>query len=157
MIKVIFLSLWQYFTQILLKKTVPICFIMLLNVNFHLKCFLKQKANAELKGLCLQMWCGEPMPESPGNSNYICCKITSHAERIKKRSRETCLCIVVCVFSTLYLFSFYLYLSISWNIFPDQVVNILYVSILFHVSVLQPVSLLRILLLLYGPEHIRFI
>lgn len=53
-IKVIFLSLRQYFTQIMLKKTFPICFITHLSVNLYTKSLLKQKASAELKGLCLQ-------------------------------------------------------------------------------------------------------
>lgn len=35
MTKVIFLSLRQYFTQIMLKKSVPVCFIIALNVNLH--------------------------------------------------------------------------------------------------------------------------
>lgn len=39
MTKVIFLSLWQYFTQIMLKKSVPVCFIIALSVNLHGRAF----------------------------------------------------------------------------------------------------------------------
>lgn len=68
---------------------------------------------------------GEAVRESPGNSNYICCIITSHVERIKKRSKEIFLCTVVCVFSTEGLFSLYFYIfpffetstPVKWLIF----------------------------------------
>lgn len=157
MIKVILLSLWQYFTQIMLKKTVPICFITLLNVNLHLNCLQKQKVNAELKGWCLQTWCGRANAWVTRKQqlhllyNHLPCR-----ENQEEEQRDMSVHSGVCL-STWFLFSFYLYLSISWNIYPYQVAHVLYVSSLFHVPVLWPVSLLGILFLLYSPEHTHFI
>lgn len=109
MTKVIFLSLWQYFTQIMLKKAVPICFITALSVNLHGRAFWKSKWMLNWWGCVRKHTMGELMPESPEDNYYITIQ-TVPMQRVSRRVRTgvcTCLYILVYVFSTESTFFFH--------------------------------------------------